>query len=68
MKIWKEKISITECKQILKNNGRAYTDKEILAIRDFLYEWVEINYRIYTHVLAREESFVEDEVELKNAA
>ncbi len=68
MKIWKERISITECKQLLKKNGRAYSDKEVLAIRDFLYEWAEINYRIYEQALAKEESFIINEEELKTAA
>lgn len=38
-----EKISLTECKRILNKNGNAYSDAEILAIRNWLYLIYEIS-------------------------
>ena len=37
-----EKLSIEECRKTLNQNGNNYTDEEILKIRDFLYQFVEI--------------------------
>jgi len=36
-------LTIKECKEKLKNENRAYTDEEILAIRDYLYKLARIN-------------------------
>ena len=39
------KLSIEICKKILNVNGNAYSDEQIVRIRDFLYELAEIECR-----------------------
>ncbi|MFY9307990.1 MAG: hypothetical protein WAQ28_02965 [Bacteroidia bacterium] len=40
-------ISLENCKEILNQNGKNYTDEEIGEIRDFLYCLVEIDYSFF---------------------
>ena len=40
-----EKLSLAFCKDILNVNGNAYSDEEILRIRDYLYQLAEIQCR-----------------------
>jgi hypothetical protein len=35
-------LSLNECKQILKNGKRKYTDDEVKQIREFLYALAEL--------------------------
>jgi hypothetical protein len=45
----KEKLSLPKCKAALGKSKTKYTDAEILAIRDFLYELAEIDYSVFIH-------------------
>jgi hypothetical protein len=40
-----EEFDVETCKQILNVNGNQYTDEEIIRIRDYLYQLVEIQCR-----------------------
>lgn len=40
-----EKLSAAFCKKVLNQNGNDYSDKEILRIRDYLYQLAEIEAR-----------------------
>ena len=40
-----EKLSLEFCKKILNVNGNAYSDQQIIQIREFLYELAEIECR-----------------------
>jgi hypothetical protein len=42
-----DKISLTRCRQILKEMGVSYTDEEILLVRDWLYDLAAITYDEY---------------------
>lgn len=65
----KERMPLSKVKEYFKMSKKNFTDEQLLAIRDFLYEWAEINYRIYTQVMEREAQFEEKEEEqFKNAA
>lgn len=43
----KEKLSLPKCKAALGKSKGKYTDAEILAIRDYLYELAEIDYSVF---------------------
>lgn len=43
-----DKLSIAQCRKILKDKSRLYTDEEIIQLRDFLYILAEIEYSIKT--------------------
>lgn len=45
----KEKLSLPKCKTALGKSKTNYTDAEILAIRDFLYELAEIDYSVFIY-------------------
>ena len=36
-------LSIKQCREKLENNGKEFTDEQILAIRDYLYKLGHIN-------------------------
>lgn len=36
-------LNLKQCKEILKETGKKYTDEEVLAIRDFFYKLARIN-------------------------
>jgi len=40
-----EEFDLETCKQILNVNGNQYTDEEIIRIRDYLHQLVEIQCR-----------------------
>ena len=44
-----EKISVKKCKDILNRKKNTYSDEDILAIRDFLYELAMIDYGVFIH-------------------
>lgn len=44
-----EKLSLDFCKKILNVNGNAYSEEEILQIRDFLYQLAEIECRYFKY-------------------
>lgn len=65
----KGRMPLSKVKEYFKMSKKNFTDEQLLSIRDFLYEWAEVNYRIYTQVMEREAQFEEkDEVQFKNAA
>jgi hypothetical protein len=42
-----KKLSISQCREILKKNGgKKYTEEQIVQIRDVLYVFAELNYEI----------------------
>lgn len=45
----REKISVQKCKGILNRKKNTYSDADILAIRDFLYELANIDYGVFIH-------------------
>lgn len=65
----KERMPLSKVKEYFKTSKRNFSDEQLIAIRDFLYEWAEINYTIYNLVMEREALFEDkDEVQIKNAA
>jgi len=52
----REKISLHKCKSILNRKKNTYSDADILAIRDFLYELANIDYDVFIHNENREAS------------
>ena len=47
--IIKEKIPLNKCRTILEKNGDKYTDEQIIAIRDFLYQLAQIDYEVFVY-------------------
>lgn len=67
----KEKLSLPKCRAALCKSKTKYTDAEILAIRDFLYELAEIDYRVFIYNDLKALEFENDNSEnddLQNAA
>jgi hypothetical protein len=44
-------LTIKECREILNEEKRKYTDEEVKAIRDFLYKLGLLNIEIIKHKL-----------------
>ena len=42
-----KQISLSKCKALLNRNGKSHSDENIIAIRDFLIEFAEIDYEIF---------------------
>lgn len=42
-----KKLSLEKCRAILNKRGLAYTDDQIIQIRDFLYQTAEMSIRDY---------------------
>ena len=49
-----EKMPLSKLKGYFTGTKKNYTDDELLAIRDFLYQWAETNYSIYITALEKE--------------
>jgi hypothetical protein len=78
----KEKISLKKCKEILNKKGDKYSDEQVLAIRDFLYEMAQIDYEVFVYNQRKEalhkiedekikplhENIIEEDETHKNAA
>lgn len=41
-----EKLSIARCRAILKENGKQFTDEEIILMRNWLYQLAELSFQI----------------------
>ena len=39
-----ERLSIDQCRAILEEDGQSYSDEQIIALRDLLYQLAEIEY------------------------
>ena len=52
-----EKISIAKCKEVLSKKGKNYSEEELLAIRDFLFELAKIDYDVFIHNEQKERIF-----------
>jgi hypothetical protein len=68
-----EKISLAKCKEFLNRNGRNYTDEQLLAIRDFLFEIAQIDYDVFIYNEQKEAAFKSEnkcanQNDFKNAA
>jgi hypothetical protein len=77
-----EKISLKKCKDILNKKGDKYSDEEIIAIRDYLYDMAQIDYEIFIYNQNKEglrkiedekikvlnENIIEEDETHKNAA
>ena len=48
-------LSIAKCKAILEQGGASYTDEEVKAIRDLLYQFGYIDYASFKERLQEEE-------------
>ena len=48
-----EKLSLDQCKKILKRDGLNFTDEEVIIIRDFLYALATIDYLFYKEYLSK---------------
>ncbi|MFI5150133.1 MAG: hypothetical protein ACHQRM_10410 [Bacteroidia bacterium] len=55
-----ERISMQRCKDILNRKKNQYSDSDILAIRDFLYELAKIDYGVFMHNENKEASLNEN--------
>jgi hypothetical protein len=42
----RDKLSIAKCRKILNVNGKNYSDEEIVKIRDWMYLYNSIEFRI----------------------
>ena len=42
------KLSLEQCRKLLNRDGRNYSDRELLIIRDFLYTMASIDYIFFT--------------------
>lgn len=51
----KDRMSLSECKQLMKSKKNVLTDEQILMFRDFLYVLAEIDYRITMQVFQIED-------------
>jgi hypothetical protein len=54
-----EKVSLAKCKKVLQSKGKVYTDEQVIAIRDFLYQMAEWDYALYMKLKKRELDFTE---------
>lgn len=68
-----EKIPLKTVKEIFQKYGKNYSEEQLIAIRDFLYELAEIDYTIFIYLDEREAQFRAGiteikEPEYKNAA
>lgn len=43
----KEKLSLQKCRVALGNSKTKYSDAELLAIRDLLYDLAEVDYNVF---------------------
>lgn len=68
-----DRIPLKTVKEIFLKHGKNYSDEQLIAIRDFLYELAEIDYAVFIHQEKRESLFKvlkteEEKSEYKNAA
>jgi hypothetical protein len=54
-----ERIPLQRCKDILNGKKNRYSDSDILAIRDFLYELAKIDYSVFIHNENKEANLAE---------
>jgi hypothetical protein len=45
----KEKLSLQKCRAALGTSNTTYSDADILAIRDYLYELAEVDYEVFVY-------------------
>lgn len=45
----KEKLSLQKCRAALEKSKDKYSDAEILAIRDYLYELAQVDYNVFMY-------------------
>ncbi|HBG69939.1 MAG TPA: hypothetical protein DHV29_09735 [Bacteroidales bacterium] len=48
-------LNIKECRELLKEKGKAYNDDQVQAIRDFLYNLARINVQYIKEKLRQNE-------------
>lgn len=67
-----ERISIAKCKEVLNRKGKNYSEEELLAIREFLFELAKIDYDVFIFNERKERAFKQDNKnnndDLKSAA
>jgi hypothetical protein len=51
-----EKLDIATCRKILNQNGNNYSDEQIVTIREYLYQLVEIEIRHFKDWQEREKA------------
>ncbi len=54
-----KRISLSTCKKILNKYGSNYSDEQVLAIRDFLYEVGQIDYEVFIYNEEKEKALKE---------
>lgn len=40
-------VSLEKCRELMKKHGYAYTDEQLLKIRDFLYQLAAVEFKVY---------------------
>lgn len=55
-----EKISIAKCKEILNKKGKNYSEEELLAIRELLFELAKIDYDVFIFNEQKERAFKQE--------
>ncbi len=61
----KEKLSLQKCRAALGKSNSKYSDAEILAIRDLLYDFAEVDYNVFVY---NEIKKLESDNQIKTAA
>jgi hypothetical protein len=56
-----EKISIAKCKEILNRKGKNYSEEDLLAIRELLFELAKIDYDVFIYNEQKERNFKQDD-------
>lgn len=54
-----ERIPLQRCKDILNGKKNTYSDQDIMAIRDFLYEMATIDHSVFIHNENKEADLIE---------
>jgi hypothetical protein len=55
-----EKISIAKCKEILNRKGKNYSEEELIAIRELLFELAKIDYDVFIFNEQKERAFKQE--------
>lgn len=53
----KEKLSLQKCRAALGDSKTKYSDAELLAIRDLLYDLAEVDYNVFRFNELKERQF-----------
>ena len=65
----KEKLSLQKCKAALGKSHTKYSDAQILAIRDLLYDLAQVDFNVFVYNEAKEFDFeTETNNNIKTAA